>query len=259
MIDFHSHVIPAIDDGARDIKDTMTMLEEASRAGIDGVILTSHYMEDYYETSQADRNAWLKGIQYGLEEKQIGINLYLGSEIYFSDKIVNLINEGKASTINGSKYVLFEFPLNAKPLNIEDFIYALLSNGYVPVLAHPERYTFMQEEPDLIYQLANQGVLMQSNYGSIIGQYGKKAQVIFEKMLESNLVTFLGSDAHRPHSIYTKIESAAHKIKFIVGQEKFDNISHFNAMKAIRNEEIEIENLQPIKLTIADKMKMNLK
>lgn len=259
MIDFHSHIIPAIDDGAREVKEAIAMLEEANRAGFDGVIATSHYIENYYEVSQADRKAWLNGLQYGLEEKKIGLSLYLGSEIYFSDKILELIKEEKASTINGSRYVLFEFPLNAKPINIEEVVYDLIAEKYIPVLAHPERYTFMQEEPDLIYQLANQGVLMQSNYGSIIGQYGKKAQVIIEKMLECNLVHFLGSDAHRTNSIYTKINLAVRKIKDIVGQDEFDKISHFNAMSAVKNEEIEIENPHQIKLTLKDKMKMSLK
>ena len=100
---------------------------------------------------------------------------------------------------------------------------------------------------------------MQSNYGSIIGQYGKKAQVIVEKMLENNLVHFLGSDVHRPNSIYTKIEPAIHKIKAIVGQNEFDKISHFNAMNVIRNERVEVEEPEPIKLTLADKMRMSLK
>ena len=98
---------------------------------------------------------------------------------------------------------------------------------------------------------------MQSNYGSIIGQYGKKAQVIAERMLESNLVSFLGTDAHRANSIYTNIDSAANKIKSIIGKSKFDKIAHFNAMKVIKNEEIEIEEPQPIKLSFIDKMKMN--
>ena len=257
MIDFHSHIIPTIDDGAREIKETMKMLEEAYSAGFDGIIFTSHYMEGYYEVNQADRKVWINGIQYALEKKKIGLSLYLGSEIYFSEKILDFIKEGKASTINGSKYILFEFPLNAKPMNIEDVIYTILSEGYIPVLAHPERYVFTQKNPELIYELANQGVLMQSNYGSIIAQYGKKAQVIAERMLESNLVSFLGTDAHRANSIYTNIDSAAKKIKSIIGKSKFDKISHFNAMKVIKNEKIEIEEPQPIKLSFIDKMKMN--
>ena len=82
---------------------------------------------------------------------------------------------------------------------------------------------------------------------------------IIEKMLECNLVHFLGSDAHRTNSIYTKINLAVRKIKDIVGQDEFDKISHFNAMSAVKNEEIEIENPNQIKLTLKDKMKMSLK
>ena len=89
MIDFHSHIIPAIDDGARELKEALEMLEEASSAGFDGVISTSHYMENYYEVSQADRKAWLNGLQYGLEEKKIGLSLYLRSEIYFRSQSFN--------------------------------------------------------------------------------------------------------------------------------------------------------------------------
>lgn len=227
--------------------------------GFDGVILTSHYIENYYDVGEAEREAWLEALSQGVEKKRIGINLYLGSEVYFSDNILHLIQDGQASTINNSRYVLFEFPLNAQPINIEEFIYSLLEHKYVPILAHPERYTFIQERPEVLYQLANDGVLMQSNYGSIIGQYGIKAQVIVEKMLENNLVNFLGSDVHRPKSVYTHLSSATKKIKAIIGKSEFDKITHYNPMKVIKNETIELEyDPVPIKLTLADKMKMKL-
>ena len=227
--------------------------------GLDGIVLTSHYMENYYEVNECERQAWLNALSQGLEKKNIDINLYLGSEVYFTENILHLIQEGKASTINGSRYVLFEFPLNAQPMNIEEVIFSLLEYKYVPILAHPERYSFIQKNPDIIYQLANEGILMQSNFGSVIGQYGKKAQVIAEKMLESNLVNFLGSDAHREKSIYTHLKSAINKVKSIVGKENFDEITHFNLMKVIKDEVIELEDdPKPIKLTLADKMKLNL-
>lgn len=259
MIDFHSHIIPSIDDGAKDIGETFLMLEEASKAGFDGVISTSHYIENYYEVPEKDRKAWVCALSQGIEKKDININLYLGSEVYFSENILHLIQGGKASTINNSRYVLFEFPMNTQPMNIEEFIYSLLEHKYVPILAHPERYVFTQERPELIYQMANDGVLMQSNYGSIIGQYGTKAQVIVEKMLESNLVSFLGSDVHRPKSIYTRLDSATKKIKDIIGNNEFDKITHYNPLKVIKNEKIELEyDPSPIKLTLTDKIKMGL-
>ena len=92
MIDFHSHIIPAIDDGARELKEALEMLEEASSTGFDGVISTSHYMENYYEVSQADRKAWLNGLQYGLEEKKIIYNKTEYDNFLILEKVKNIEN-----------------------------------------------------------------------------------------------------------------------------------------------------------------------
>ena len=92
MIDFHSHIIPTIDDGARELKESLEMLEEASSAGFDGVISTSHYMENYYEVSQADRKAWLNGLQYGLEEKKIIYNKTEYDNFLILEKVKNIEN-----------------------------------------------------------------------------------------------------------------------------------------------------------------------
>ena len=82
-------------------------------------------------------------------------------------------------------------PLNAEPMNLYDVIYSLQENKIIPVLAHPERYSFVQKEPELIYDLIQKGVLMQANYGSIIGQYGEKAKMIVKKFLENKILNFI--------------------------------------------------------------------
>ena len=94
--------------------------------------------------------------------------------------MMNLLEQGKASTINNSCYVLFELPLNAEPLNLYDVIYSLQENKLIPILAHPERYSYVQKEPELIHDLIEKGCLMQANYGSIIGEYGVKAEYILK-------------------------------------------------------------------------------
>ena len=113
-----------------------------------------------------------------------------------TDNIIKLLENEKASTINNTSYVLFELPKNEEPLNLYDLIYEMQQNKIVPVLAHPERYVYVQKEPELLYDLVEKGVLIQANYGSIIGQYGNKAQMIVRKMFENNLVHFLGTDVH---------------------------------------------------------------
>ena len=259
MIDFHSHILPNIDDGSKSIEETFNLIKEAQDAGFTGVISTSHYMEGYYQVDAKERGTWIKAIGDNLETQNINIKLYLGSEVYFSQNIVRLLEEGKASTINNTSYVLFEFPMNVKPMNIYDVIYEMLQYKLVPILAHPERYTFVQEEPDLIYDLIDKGVLMQGNYASIIGYYGKKAKVIMRKLLENDMIHFLGTDVHRQRSIYKKMPQILTELEEIVGKSKLYELTTINPGLVLENKKIEIANPSHLKISLKDIIMMNLK
>ena len=119
-------------------------------------------------------------------------------------------------------------PLNAEPLNLDDVIYEMQQYKIVPILAHPERYSFVQQEPELIYDLIEKGVLMQANYGSIIGQYGSKAQMIVKKFFENNMIHMLGTDAHRQNTIYPKIPEILVELKSLIGEEKLNELTTIN-------------------------------
>lgn len=180
MIDFHSHILPGIDDGSRNMEQSIQILKEAKEAGFSKVISTSHYMEEYFECDEAKRRELLDNLQKNID----GIDLYLGSEIYITNNIVDLIKENSASSINDTKYVLFEFPLaETKPMNDKEVIYRLIENGYVPIIAHPERYPFIQKDPNYLFELSDMGALFQANYGSIIDMYGSKAKD-FKKIIK---------------------------------------------------------------------------
>lgn len=259
MIDFHSHILPNIDDGSRSIEETFNLINEAKNVGFDGIVSTSHYIEDYYETNTPEREVWINAIYENLRAKNIDVNLYLGNEIYLSENLIKLLEEGKASTINDTSYVLFEMPLNAEPLNLYDIVYEMLQYKLVPILAHPERYSYVQKEPELIEDLIQKGVLMQSNYGSILGQYGQKAQIIVKKLLENNMVHFLGSDVHRQNTIYSKIPQALAEITEIIGEEKLEELSTTNPKLALHNKKIEIQEPKKIELTLKEKIIMKFK
>ena len=259
MIDFHTHIIPNIDDGSRNIEETFNLIQEAKEVGFEGIVLTSHYIENYYETDVPERDIWVKAISDNLKNKGIETNLYLGNEIYMSENMMNLLIDGKASTINNSCYVLFEMPLNAEPMNLYDVIYSLQENKLVPVLAHPERYSFIQKEPELVYDLIEKGVLMQANYGSILGKYGEKAEIIVRKFFENNMIHFLGSDVHRQNSIYKRIPRALEEIKDIVGEEKLEELTTINPKLALENKRIDIEEPEEFSLTLKEKLIMYLK
>lgn len=259
MIDFHSHIIPNVDDGSRSVEETFELLKEAKEAGFSGVISTSHYMEEYYETDVAERNVWIKAISESLGKKDIDLNLYLGNEVYITKNIINLLETRKATSINNSNYVLFEFPMNSKPMDMYDIIYDMLEYKLIPILAHPERYSFVQKDPNLVYDLIQKGVLMQSNYGSIIGMYGEKAEIIVRKLLENNMVHFLGSDVHRSGSVYPKIHNCLREIETIIGEDKLEEISSVNPELVVENKRIDIDEPREIKLSLKERMKLNLK
>ena len=255
MIDFHSHILPAIDDGSKSIEDSIQILREAREAGFSKIISTSHYLEGYYEVEEEER----KRLIQELRNEDIGLELYVGSEIYITENIIKLLEERKATSINNTNYVLFEFPLNSEPLNMYDIIYDMLEYKLVPILAHPERYSFVQKNPNLIYDLIQKGVLMQSNYGSIIGLYGDKAQIIVKKLLENNMVHFLGRDVHKKNSIYPKVQIALKEIENIVGREKLEELTTINPAYVLENKSIDIDEPREIKLSLKEKMKINFK
>lgn len=234
MIDFHSHILPNIDDGSRNIEQTLNMLEEAKKAGFTKIISTSHYIEEYYESDEEERNKLINEVRNNIQ----GIELYLGNEIYITDNIVQLIADKKASTINNSKYVLFEMPLTAKAMNDKEVIYRLIENGYVPIIAHPERYIHVQENPKYIEELSEMGALFQANYGSIIGMYGKKAEKTVKKLFKEDLISFLGSDVHRADQVYPQIPKIMKKLRKLLTDERIEELTVINPQKVLDNEDI---------------------
>ena len=256
MIDVHSHILPNIDDGSRSIEETFNLIKEAKEAGFEGIVCTSHYMENYYETNRPEREVWIKAIHENLENKNIDMNLYLGNEIYMSDNIIELLEDGKATTMNDTSYVLFELPMNAEPMNLYDMVYEMQQYKIVPILAHPERYSFVQTDPELIYDLIDKGVLMQANYGSIIGQYGKKAQMIVQKFLENNMIHMLGTDVHRQNTIYPKIPEIILELKSLIGEEKVKELTTINPELVINNKRIDIRKPYKVELTLKEKISM---
>lgn len=149
--------------------------------------------------------------------------------------------------------------MNVKPINVYDVIYELLENKLVPILAHPERYSFVQKDPSLIYELIETGVLMQTNFASIIGWYGEKAEILARKFLESNMISFLGTDVHRQNTIYPKIPEILDVIEEIVGKEKLEKLTEINPRLVLENKTIDIETPEMFKYSFKEKMIMNSK
>ncbi len=256
MIDFHTHILPNVDDGAKSTQEALELLKEAKKTGFDTVILTSHYIQNHFEVNVKDRTKLLESIKAMLKENKINMDLVLGNEMYFSDLINEFIKSCDACSINNTKYVLFELPFNIKPNNLYDVIYSMLQNKFIPILAHPERYSFVWKNPNLVKDLIEKGVLIQSNFGSFIGQYGKKAQILVKKLLKNDMIHFLGTDAHRIGTIYSQMPEILSKLKKYIGKEKLELLTETNPRLVLENKDIEVLEPKEIKISLIEKIYM---
>ena len=233
MIDVHTHILPGIDDGSRNIRQTIDMIKEAYSAGFTDIITTSHYIDGHFDIDKNDRQILIDNIQDLLKYK---IKLHNGAESYIIPDLVELYNNNTIPTLANSRYTLFELPMNSDILYLDNIIEEFLSNDYIPVIAHPERYGFVQRDIERAFQMIEIGALLQCNYGSFIGTYGVEAQKTAIKLLKKDKISFLGSDTHRPESVYTRINEVLTKIEKTVGYKKVEQITVTNPQKIIDNE-----------------------
>lgn len=234
MIDIHSHILYGIDDGSSSKEESIELLKKQQELGVTGIILTPHYIENTkYSADIAKKKKLIKEL-----ERETEINLYIGNEVYFSDKTIELFKSGKISTLNNSRYLLIELPMNNKIKDLDELLFDLMLNNVIPVIAHPERYSYVQDNIKYLDQLKEMGVLFQSNYGSLIGKYGKRCEKTVKKLLKKKYITFMGTDIHHiNHSI--DLEKARKVLKKVVKKEDIiDDLVKNNIQKVIDNQDI---------------------
>ena len=241
MIDVHCHLLNGVDDGCRDTIESLTNIKLAEEAGFTDIILTPHYIENYYENDSTSIKPQIAELKSKVYDNNILVKLHQGNEVYFSENIGEMIENNVVSKLARSRYVLFELPMKTKILNLDNIISQIKAAGCVPILAHPERYTFIQKNPNEVAKIISKGVLIQSNYGSILGQYGKEAQKTIIKMLKNNMIHFLGTDTHRQGYIYGHFYRVEKEYLKYISEEKFMELTTINPRNIIENNSIQIE------------------
>ena len=236
--DIHCHLLPGIDDGSSSIEESIETLRRAEKEGVSEIVLTPHYIENTrYNCNNKNKLELFKKLKKEMSKQDINIKLYLGNENYMSMNFIDLLKSNEIMTINNSRYLLLEFPLNQIYKNTKGYLYELVTKGYVPILAHPERYRDFQNNPDLVEEYTRMGILLQGNYKSLLGKYGSKAKKTLKLLLKRDLITFLGSDIH--HIEDYQLDKAYKKVKRIVKDEnRVVDIFSNNFNKVITNEEI---------------------
>lgn len=223
MIDIHTHVLPFVDDGSETLESSIDMIKTAVAHGVTDMILTPHFRAPFLmakEKLQENFSAFKEEVK----SRGIDVNLYLGQEIRITDKFNELFQKEKVITINGSKFVLVEFSFG-RPKDIAEIVYELVRLGYIPIVAHLERYFYVDVSTALDIKRA--GGLIQVNSSSIIGKNGFKIKRKVKRFFLRGLVDFVASDIHENRKYY--MENAYKKIAKKFGEDVAENVFNLNA------------------------------
>ena len=240
LIDIHTHILPEIDDGADSLEEAYEMALMAVRSGVKALVATPHSNQgidilDYEKRKQ--EQAFLELEQVLLQEK-VPLKLYRGMEIWSSIDMVEKIQSGKLLTLNQTPYVLIEFAFDEEPWWIEAIIDELKGAGLIAILAHPERYFCVQDDPNLLYEWRLQGAQAQMNKGSILGRFGMEIERTAEILLEKRLFTCIASDAHHAYLRTTDMKELQYYLQRHYSLEEQDRLLRQNPLSILQGMKI---------------------
>ena len=199
LCDLHTHVLPGVDDGAPTMEYALQMLRNAAASDVELLAVTPHCNRPDEKRNDLDNSLQDRFWQLQQAAKEIPVRLVLGAEAFADAFLPQLLLQKKIPTINGSRYLLTEFPMGATPADFENTLQTILALGYIPLIAHPERYPAVCESPRIVMPWLDMGCHLQLTGGSILGEYGKIVRQTAACLLQQGLVACIASDAHGLH------------------------------------------------------------
>jgi tyrosine-protein phosphatase YwqE len=204
-VDLHSHFIPGIDDGAQSMEESISLIRGMANLGYEKVITTPHIMVDAYKNTPEIIKQGLSDLRRSIAYEGIKIEIDAAAEYYLDDGFLALLEKGDLMPVN-NKYLLFETSYISKPLQLEEMIFEIGAAGYVPLMAHPERYRYIKNPEKEYTRFKELGVMFQVNLNSFGGHYGKSAKALAAFLNRNGMISFLGSDVHHSKQIETLSE-----------------------------------------------------
>jgi protein-tyrosine phosphatase len=203
LVDMHSHVLPMLDDGAESFEESLQLLQEFQQLGYQKLIATPHIMGDFYKNTREDVLSRLDELRAKAEENGILLKLEAAAEYYLDEWFMARLDKNEPLLSFGDNYLLFELSYINESSVLNEAIFNLISLGYKPVLAHPERYMYWHGRPEIFKEIHSKGVILQVNINSLTGYYNKGAQKMAETLIDMGIVEMLGSDCHGMRHIDT--------------------------------------------------------
>lgn len=196
LTDMHCHILPGVDDGAENMKETLAVLRVAQEQGIDQMIVTPHYHPGRYLVDSQTVLDTLREVREACIEHNITVRLYPGHECYWFSGLIEALDAGEALTMNGTRYVLVEFEPGTVYSVLQSAVRSLSTSGYIPIIAHFERYECLYNRQDRIDELRSSGAFLQMNFDRLLDKDTFFHRNPWRKMLMNGDVDFLGSDNH---------------------------------------------------------------
>ena len=199
--DIHSHLIPGIDDGSPEMETTIVLLKKFIDLGYKKVITTPHVMSDYYKNNPEIILSGLNNVRKEIKKQNLNIEIEAAAEYNLEPEFEKLLDNGKLLSFGAEKYLLFELSFFDEPLRLNETIWKMIEKGFRPVLAHVERYGYWHNNYDKIEEMINRGVKLQLNIGSVTGAYGPEVKKFAERLINDEIIEFVGSDCHHLHHL----------------------------------------------------------
>ena len=252
MIDIHSHLLPNLDDGSSSIEESLELIKSANDAGVTDIIVTPHYIyNSKYCTSKEESKKVLEELKKAVKEEKIPVNLYLGNEVFVENDLLELYQKGMFSTLNSSHYLFFEMSRFNYYHGIYELLFKLINAGITPILAHPERYVYLQKNPNEAIKLIEHGALLQLNADSYYGAYGKKARDLFILLIKHRCATFIATDTHSlKRNKYADFKRIKIDLLKYLSEDEINDLVTNNALKVINDEKIDTINKKPFKKSV---------
>lgn len=235
MVDIHCHILPGIDDGAKDIEETIQMAKEAVSEGIHTIIATPHHKNGQYENEKTSILENVSNVNQHLVKEDIPLTILPGQEVRLYGEVLDDYHSGgKILPLAETSYLMIEFSSGHVPRYAESLLFELQTEGFTPIIVHPERNQEIIENPDLLYKFVNNGALSQITAGSLCGHFGKKIKKFSDQLIEANLTHFIASDAHNVRNRNFKMTEAVDEVEKKYG---IDMVYYFS-----QNAELLIDN-----------------
>lgn len=194
QLDLHSHLIPGVDDGAKTIEDSLELIGLLQQLGFRHLVTTPHIMSEFYPNSKATILQGLQQLQQALQQTSYTITVAAAAEYFMDEYFEHLLQQKEELLTLPSKYVLVEMSFLSEPPKLYDYIFQLRTRGYKPILAHPERYLYLEQRD--YERLREFGCVFQLNALSVLGHYGSPVKKQAFALLKKGWIEFLGTDMH---------------------------------------------------------------